>query len=258
MNGPKKLPSLFIQKGKTGERIDVSKPRSEKEAPAKKAPPPQVNHQTFSKIADAAIRSVLGTDAVRKDAVDNPVSIFVGSISSGIVKGHYYIAVNQLDSNTAATAAKIFQLLIATMAKAGFEVSPEDCKLTHVSNDQVGAAKLDKGLFYLAFQAGTLEIGCGFVKSEKFAPVLEAGPDGYVAIPIGDLAVGESLPIDAYLFLPMNNKFVKFLRSGMPLDQAALAKLATTKTTKVFVPAEDKARLEAHYSWGAVLSALHS
>ncbi|MGE3974023.1 MAG: hypothetical protein AB7F59_05805 [Bdellovibrionales bacterium] len=90
------------------------------------------------------------------------------------------------------------------------------------------------------------EIGMAFIQSEGVFPALKSNEEGMVSVEVQNVDPGEPVGFDAYIHLPLNKKYVKYVKKGGTLEAKRKDNLAEFSYKHFYVKDNEVKELKGH------------
>jgi len=170
-------------------------------------------------------------------------------INSSRFKGYLLVACSQdrfLDESFLATFRN---LLVKEMNRRGEFIRADDILNVETRGVVFSDFINDVGEFQVIGATDGTDVLLGFIHRVSNLPIIRRSTfsENMSLVDVRDVPTGVPLDFEAYLYLPVNKRYLKYLKKGSELTDAQLDKLIESKMDQLHIPIEFEANFKRDY-----------
>lgn len=94
-----------------------------------------------------------------------------------------------------------------------------------------------------------VELGTAFIPCKDVIPTMgEANSQNMIEVALDKLKPGEKLGFDAYIHMPLNQKYLRYVKQGGTLEESQLKNMTDFKVSQLFVKGDEVRTVKSHFA----------
>ncbi len=208
-------------------------------APLKRVPDSIAKNPKVMVLWECARRAVLdvtqGTE-VFDTAISRIHSLALLSINCEAVRGCFLLTAGKGRSFPYGAIADLQQRFLFHLFEAGQYVRDGDCEVIEIDVRNLPDGAFIDSDFSLTALSDVAELSISFLDVAPANPEIErSAVDDFSRIQVKDVATGVPLTFDAYIYMPLNRKTLKYLKEGGELGIKQKSKLIDDGTEHLYI-----------------------
>jgi hypothetical protein len=164
------------------------------------------------------------------------------SIRAATVRGSFLLAVGDGKDFPFGAIANLSQRFIGQLRGYGHDLNDADCVIVDLQNGILANSLFAASEFELVARSSFIEVGITFLDIEQKEPHIGAAFNGHSAIKVDDVTTGVPVTFDAFLYFPLNQRTVRYLKIGSTFKLPQKEKLLASGTDSFLIkPGEIRA-----------------
>jgi hypothetical protein len=211
-------------------------------SPLKRVPEAIAQNPKTMVLWESARRAVLdvtqGTE-VYDTAISRIHSLALLSINSESVRGCFLLTAGKGRSFPYGAIADLQQRFLFHLFEAGQYVKDGDCEVIEIDVSNLPDGAFIDSDFSLTALSDVAELSISFLDVAPTNPEIErSAVDDFSRIQVKDIATGVPLTFDAYIYMPLNRKTLKYLKEGGVLGIKQKSKMMDEGTEHLYIKEE--------------------
>jgi hypothetical protein len=211
-------------------------------APLKRVPESIAQNPKVMVLWESARRAVLDVTQATEvfdTAISRIHSLALLSINAESVKGCFLLTAGKGRSFPYGAIADLQQRFLFHLFEAGQYVKDGDCEVIEIDVSNLPDGAFIDSDFSLTALSDVAELSISFLDVAPTNPEINRSAiDDFSRIQVKDIATGVPLTFDAYIYMPLNRKTLKYLKEGGVLGLKQKSKMMDDGTEHLYIKEE--------------------
>lgn len=215
---------------------------SRKQKANESASGPQLNGPNSSLIKQClviALREVCGKTAIEGSAVGRCRFAKLVTISSQTLSASILVSSGRTAQRASDVVDRLTRIFLEKLRAAGVVIEDADCDILELDHLSLAEAVLSQSTETLSMAGAENELAALAFTNLSCKPDYETKIDEMVKVQVEDLVSETPLTFEVFLHMPVNQKYIRYLKVGSSLDSNQANRLARSSVKHLFLSEKD-------------------